>query len=73
MQQHVFKIGIDERRVKEISASIADEVSNRIYNEFLLVRYLPEIIAIESGKIKPLKNAAAEQHILQRIKSLAKN
>ncbi len=61
----------DKKRVKDISKSIASEVANRIYYEFLLARYMPEIIAIEKGSITSLKTEAVKQQLMQRIKSMA--
>jgi len=44
MQQE-YCFSVDEKKVKDISKSIASEVANRIYYEFLLARYIPEILA----------------------------
>ena len=33
---------LDEKIIKELSSSIANEVANKIYYEFLLARYIPE-------------------------------
>lgn len=69
MQDFQFKV--DEKRVKDISKSIAGEVADRIYYEFLLARYMPEIIAIEKGNIAPVKSEVLKNQIIQRIKSMA--
>jgi hypothetical protein len=70
MQQE-YCFNVDEKRVKDISKSIASEVANRIYNEFLLARYIPEIISIEKGSAVPIKTEAFKKQIAQRIKSMA--
>jgi len=70
MQQE-FNFKVDEKRVKDISKSIAGEVADRIYYEFLLARYIPEIMAIEKGAVEPLKTEAVKRQLMQRIKSMA--
>ena len=68
-QEYCFRV--DEKKVKDISKSIASEVANKIYNEFLLARYIPEILAIENGSIVPIKTEDFKKRISQRIKSMA--
>ncbi|CAG0966682.1 MAG: hypothetical protein MPEBLZ_01831 [Candidatus Methanoperedens nitroreducens] len=70
MQQEIY-FSFDEKRVKDISKSIASEVANRIYDEFLLARYIPEIISIEKGSVVPIKTEDFKKQIAQRIKSMA--
>ena len=70
MQQEIY-FSFDEKRVKDISKSIASEVANRIYDEFLLARYIPEIISIEKGIVVPIKTEDFKKQIAQRIKSMA--
>lgn len=70
MQQEIY-FSFDEKRVKDISKSIANEVANRIYDEFLLARYIPEIISIEKGIVVPIKTEDFKKQIAQRIKSMA--
>jgi len=70
MQQE-YCFSVDEKRVKDISKSIACEVANKIYYEFLLARYIPEIISIEKGIIAPIKTEAFKKQIAHRIKSMA--
>ena len=55
MQQQEFSFRFDEKNVKDISKSIASEVADRIYYEFLLARYIPEVIAIEKDSVAPIK------------------
>lgn len=61
---------LDEKIIKELSSSIASEVANKIYYEFLLARYIPEIELIKKGKIKALKGDKLREYIRKRIKSL---
>lgn len=70
MQQQMFQI--NEKNIKEMADAIANEVANKIYHEFLFVKYLPEISAIEKGSIIPLKGREAKDYIKERIKSLGK-
>lgn len=70
MQQE-YCFNVDENKVKDISKSIAIEVANRIFYEFLLARYIPEILAIENGGVVPIKTEAFKKQIAHRIKSMA--
>jgi len=70
MQQE-YCFSVDDKKVKDISKSIASEVANRIYYEFLLARYIPEILAIENGSVVPIKTEAFKKQIAHRIKSMA--
>jgi hypothetical protein len=72
MQQQDYCFRIDEKSIKNISKSIASEVVDRIYYEFLLARYMPEVIAIENGSIAPIKTEDFKQQIMYRINSIAK-
>lgn len=71
MQKQLIRFSVDEKIIKDISKSIASEVANRIYYEFLIARYIPEILAIEKGSIESLKSDAFKQQLMQRIKSTA--
>lgn len=71
MQQQDFNFKINEKSIKIISKSIAGEVADSIYYEFLLARYMPEIIAIEKGSIPTIKVEAVKRKLMQRIRSMA--
>lgn len=71
MQKQLIRFSVDEKIIKDISKSIASEVANRIYYEFLIARYIPEILAIEKGSIESLKSDAFKHQLMQRIKSMA--
>lgn len=62
---------VDEKSIKDIANSIASEVANRIYYEFLIARYMPEVLAIEKGSVAPLKSEAFKKQLMQRINSTA--
>lgn len=72
MQQQDYSFRIDEKSIKNISKSIANEVADRIYCEFLLARYMPEILAIEKGSVAPIKTEDFKQQIMYRINSMTK-
>jgi len=71
MQKQLIPFSIDEKIIKNISKSIAGEVADSIYYEFLIARYTPEIMAIENGSVVPLRSGAFKQQLMQRIKSMA--
>ncbi len=67
MQQQEYGFRIDEKSIKTISKSIADEVADRIYYEFLLARYIPEVLAIEKRSVTPIKTEDFKQQLMQKI------
>ncbi len=72
MLQQEFRFKIDEKSVKDISKSIANEVADRIYYEFLIARYMPEITVIEKGSITPLKSEAFKNQLAEHIAACEK-
>ena len=72
MQQQDYSFRIDEKSIKNISKSIASEVADRIYYEFLLARYMPEVLAIEKGSVVPIKTEDFKQQLMSKINSMAK-
>jgi hypothetical protein len=72
MQLQDYSFGIDEKSIKNISKSIASEVADRIYYEFLLARYMPEVLAIEKGSVASIKTEEFKQQLMNRINSMAK-
>ncbi|KCZ71237.1 hypothetical protein ANME2D_02438 [Candidatus Methanoperedens nitroreducens] len=71
MQQQDYGFRFDEKSIKDISKSIASEVADRIYYEFLLARYMPEVIAIEKGNVTPIKTEDFKKQLMYKIKSMA--
>lgn len=61
---------INEKNIRRISVSIADEVAEKIYQEFLLMKYLPEVMKIKKGELKAMDSKETKNYIKQRIKSL---
>lgn len=72
MQQQDYSFKIDEKNIKNLSKSIANEVADRIYYEFLLARYMPEVLAIEKGSIAPIKTEDFKKQLMSSINSTAK-
>jgi hypothetical protein len=72
MQQQDYSFRINEKSIKNLSKSIASEVADRIYYEFLLARYMPEVLAIEKGSVAPIKTEDFKQQLMSRINSMAK-
>ena len=72
MQQQDYSFKIDEKNIKNLSKSIASEVADRIYYEFLLARYMPEVLDIEKGSVAPIKTEDFKQQLMYRINSMAK-
>ena len=70
MSQQIAQVKFDERVLEELSTKIATEVSDNLYYELLMARYIPEIKSIESGKIKALEGKKGLEYIKQKISSL---
>lgn len=70
MQQQDYSFRIDEKSIKNISKSIASEVADRIYYEFMLARYMPEVLAIEKGSVAPIKTKDFKQQLMSMINSI---
>lgn len=68
--QGVIEMRIPGDEIKKVSRSIADEIANRIYYEFLLLRYLPEIGLVKEGRVKALKDDEIKGFIERRVASL---
>lgn len=47
-------------------------LNDRICYEFLLARYIPEVLAIEKGSVAPIKTEDFKQQLMHKIKSMAK-
>ena len=69
MKKTDYSFNIDEKDIKNISKSVASDVANRIYYEFLLARYIPEVIDIEKGCIIPIKTEDFKKQLRYRINS----
>jgi len=56
MEAQVIEMRMPHKEVERAVKSIADEVADRIYHEFLFLRYLPEMELVKKGGIKAMKN-----------------
>ena len=70
MNQQTVHVKFDEKILEELSSKIATEVSDNLYYELLMARYIPEIKSIESGKTKALEGKKGLEYIKERISSL---
>ncbi len=70
MQREVIELRMPHEEVKSAAKLIADEIADKIYYEFLLLRYLPEIELVSSGRIKTMRNDEISDFIKKRIASL---
>jgi len=68
--QNVIEMRIPNDEIEKVSRSIANEIANRLYYEFLLLRYLPEIELVKENKIKALKDDEIMGFIKRRIATL---
>lgn len=65
MNHQDYSFRIDEK-------SIASDVADRIYYEFLLARYMPEVLDIEKGSVTPIKTEDFKQQLISRINLMVK-
>ena len=70
--QNVIEMRIPNDEIEKVSRSIANEIANRLYYEFLLLRYLPEIELVKENKIKALKDDEITGFIKRRIEGKEK-
>ncbi len=68
--QDVIEMRIPDDEIEKVSRSIANEIANRLYYEFLLLRYLPEIELVKENRIEALKDDEITGFIKGRIDSL---
>lgn len=68
--QDVIEMRIPDDEIEKVSKSIANEIANRVYYEFLLLRYLPEIELVKEDRIEALKDDEITGFIKGRIASL---
>ncbi len=70
MNQQTVQLKFDEKTLEGLSSKIATEVSDTLYYELLMARYIPEIKSIDGGKIKALEGKRAFEYMKQKISSL---
>jgi hypothetical protein len=62
-------VKIDKEMIKNIANSLAQELAIRMYYKLLLLKLLPEIKAIEKGKLKAIEGKEIEEFFDQLLKS----
>ena len=65
MKYQLERFEIDKNLIKSIADSLAGELAERMYYKLMFLRFLPEIKAIESGKIKALKGKGVDKFFNQ--------
>jgi len=59
---------ISKKFIQKISKEIAKKIAEEIYYESLFIKYLPEIKAIEEGKLKAKKDKEAFEYLYKLSK-----
>jgi hypothetical protein len=62
-------VKIDKEMIKNIADSLAEELAKKMYYKLLLLRFLPEIKAVEGGKLKAIEGEEIEEFFDQLLKS----
>ena len=62
-------VKIDRKLIKNIADSLAEEMAKKMYYKLLMLRFLPEIKAIEKGRLKALKGKEIDKFFSQLLKS----
>jgi hypothetical protein len=62
-------IKIDRELIKSVADSLAEEMARRMYYKLLILKFLPEIKAVEKGKLKILRGKEIDEFLAQLIRS----
>jgi len=57
-----------ENYLDRMASTVAKTAAEELYYGLIFARYLPEIKAIESGKLKALKNEEAKEYMKKLLK-----
>jgi hypothetical protein len=60
---------IDKEIIKNIADTLAEELAKKMYYKLLLLKFLPEIKAIEKGEIKAIEGKEIDDFFARLIKS----
>ena len=63
------RVKIDKELIRSIADSLAEEMARRMYYKLLLLKFLPEIKAVEMGKLKALEGKEIDKFLAQLIQS----
>jgi ubiquinone/menaquinone biosynthesis C-methylase UbiE len=59
------RVKIDKETIKNITNSLAEELAKRMYYKLLLLKFLPEIKAVEKRKLKAINGKEIEKFLDQ--------
>jgi|FaiFalDrversion2_1042247.scaffolds.fasta_scaffold11046_1 CRISPR/Cas system-associated protein Cas5 (RAMP superfamily) len=65
----IENVKIEKQLIKSIANSLAEEMAREMYYKLLLLKFLPEIKAVEEGRLKTLKGKDIEKFLNSLIKS----
>lgn len=54
--------------ISKIAESIADEIAAKMYGKLKLLKYLPELKAVETGKLKALRGKQVHKFLAKLAK-----
>ncbi len=54
--QKTVQLQIDRALIESIKAELSDALATRLYYKALMLKFIPEIRLVKSGKLKALKN-----------------
>jgi hypothetical protein len=66
--QNLENIQIEKQLIKNIANSLAEEMARKMYYKLLLLKFLPEVKAVEERKLKTLKGKEIEKFFNSLIK-----
>jgi hypothetical protein len=62
-------VEISREMIKSIANSLAEEMARKMYYKLLMLKFLPEIKAVEKGKLKALKGKEINNFLVRLIES----
>ena len=62
-------ITIDKGLIEAVADNIADEIAKKMYYNLLMLRFLPEVYAVERGKAKGLNGKEIDKFFNNLMKS----
>ena len=65
--EQTLEIKFSKEELQKAAKIIAKEVTDRMFYELLMLRYIPEINLIKKGKIKALRNEEIDSFLRERI------
>jgi len=70
MEERTIELKISKKEIERIAESIAEGIVERLYYEFMFLRYIPEIELIKGGKVRAKSDDEISDFIKKRIASL---